>query len=174
MQALIASGWQGRAINPRQVARFKERHASSGAKSDRGDAHASADMARIDRGQLRPVAGDSQRAQAVKFVTRAHQTLIREGVHTVQRLRGMLREYVPAAPAAYAELTLTSTDALELLVDAPVPAAGARLPALRSPLSWSLPAGTTGRRKRPRSGPVTAAHAATARAHTKLLIALNE
>ncbi|WP_432097687.1 IS110 family transposase, partial [Streptomyces sp. bgisy100] len=59
VQALTASGYQVYAINPRQVARFKERYASSGAKSDKGDAHALADMVRIDRDQLRPVAGDS-------------------------------------------------------------------------------------------------------------------
>src|SRR5262249_14515792 len=40
VQSLIASGYQVYAINPRQVARFKERYASSGAKSDKGDAHA--------------------------------------------------------------------------------------------------------------------------------------
>ena len=64
VQALIASGYQVYAINPRQVARFKERYASSGAKSDKGDAHALADMVRIDRAQLRPVAGDSEQTQA--------------------------------------------------------------------------------------------------------------
>ncbi|MFI0206667.1 transposase [Streptomyces sp. NPDC016734] len=44
------------AINPRQVNRFKERHASSGAKSDKGDAQALADMVRIDRAKLSAVA----------------------------------------------------------------------------------------------------------------------
>lgn len=63
VQALVASGYQVYAVNPRQAARFKERYASSGAKSDRGDAHALADMVRIDRAQLRPVAGDSEQAQ---------------------------------------------------------------------------------------------------------------
>ncbi|MED7828967.1 IS110 family transposase, partial [Streptomyces chiangmaiensis] len=62
VQALIASGYQVYAINPRQVARFKERYGTSGAKSDKGDAHALADMVRIDRDQLRPVAGDSEQA----------------------------------------------------------------------------------------------------------------
>jgi hypothetical protein len=35
-------------------------------------------MVRIDRAQLRPVAGDSEQAQAVKVVARAHQTLTRK------------------------------------------------------------------------------------------------
>lgn len=90
------------------------------------DAHALADMVRIDRAQLRPMAGDSEQAQAVKVVARAHQTLIWERTRTVQRLRSTLRESFPATLNAYADLTLTSTDALELLIKAPTPAAGAK------------------------------------------------
>ncbi|MCX5315513.1 IS110 family transposase [Streptomyces sp. NBC_00154] len=183
VQALIASGYQVFAINPRQVNRFKERYASSGAKSD---AHALADMVRIDRDQLRPVAGDSEQAQAVKVVARAHQSLIWERTRTFQRLRCTLREYFPAALAAYADLTLTSTDALELLIKAPAPAAGAKL--TRTQITAVL----TRHRRRNRDAkaatiqaalrepqlglpePVTAAYAATATAHARLIIALNE
>src|ERR687893_70863 len=35
--ALVAAGYQVYAINPSQVARYRERHGTSGAKSDRGD-----------------------------------------------------------------------------------------------------------------------------------------
>ncbi|MFB6613585.1 hypothetical protein ACFCV9_05115 [Streptomyces sp. NPDC056367] len=35
-------------------------------------------MVRIDHAQLRPIAGDSEQAQAVTVVARAHQTLIWE------------------------------------------------------------------------------------------------
>lgn len=150
-QALTASGYQVFAINPRQVNRFKERYGSSGAKSDKGDAHALADMVRIGRGQLRPVAGDSEAAQAVKGVARAHQTLIWERTRTFQRLRTTLREYFPAALDAYADLALTSTDALELLIKAATPQPGRGWPASRSPLSWPAIAATTGTRKRPPS-----------------------
>ncbi|WP_406432177.1 IS110 family transposase [Streptomyces sp. NBC_00631] len=73
VQALPASGYRLYAVNPRQAARFKERHASSGAKSDKGDAHAFADMVRVDRDQLRPVAGTSEQVQAVKAVACTHQ-----------------------------------------------------------------------------------------------------
>lgn len=186
VQALIASGYQVYAINPRQAARFKERYASSGAKSDKGDAHALADMVRIDRAQLRPVAGDSDQAQAVKVVARAHQTLIWERTRTFQRLRSTLREYFPAALDAYAELALTSTDALELLVKAPTPATAAKL--TRSQITAVL--ARSRRRNRDEKaaaiqtalrepqlglpGPVTAAYAAAAAAHARMLIALNE
>ncbi|MFD8391382.1 IS110 family transposase [Streptomyces sp. NPDC059680] len=186
VQALLAAGYQVYAINPRQVARFKERYGTSGAKSDRGDAHALADMVRIDRGQLRPVAGDSEQAQAVRVVARAHQTLIWERTRTFQRLRSTLREYFPAALDAYAGLTLTATDALELLIKAPAPAAAARL--TRTQITAVL--ARARRRNRDAKAatiqaalreqhldlpePVTAAYAAAAVAHARLLIAHNE
>ncbi|MFE2728102.1 IS110 family transposase [Kitasatospora sp. NPDC059327] len=185
-QALIASGYQVYAINPRQVARFKERYATSGAKSDKGDAHALADMVRIDRAQLRPVAGDSEQAQAVKVVARAHQTLIWERTRTFQRLRSTLREYFPGALTAYAELALTSTDALELLIKAPTPATAAKLtrPQITAVLARARrrnrdekAAAIQAALRKPQLGlpdPVTAAYAAAAAAHASLLIALNE
>jgi transposase len=46
VQALIAAGYHVYAINPLQVARYRERHTVSGAKSDPGDSHTLADMVR--------------------------------------------------------------------------------------------------------------------------------
>jgi transposase len=74
--ALIAAGYTVYAINPLQVARYRERHSVSGAQSDAADAYTLADMVRTDSHQLRPVAADSAAAGAVKVVTRAHKTLI--------------------------------------------------------------------------------------------------
>jgi transposase len=74
--ALIAAGYRIYAINPLQVARYREQHSVSGAKSDAADAHTLADMVRTDAHQLRPTAGDSAEAEAVKVVARAHKTLI--------------------------------------------------------------------------------------------------
>jgi hypothetical protein len=76
VQALLAAGYRVYAINPLQGARYRERHSVSGAKSDAADAHTLADMVRTDAHQLRPVAGDSAAAEAIKVVTRAHKTLI--------------------------------------------------------------------------------------------------
>ncbi len=72
MQALLAAGYQVYAINPLQVARYRERYRVSGAKSDPADAHVICSMVRTDHHRLRPVAGDSPLAEAVKIVTRAH------------------------------------------------------------------------------------------------------
>ena len=132
--ALVAAGYTVYAVNPRQVARYRERHGTSGAKSDAGDAHTLADMVRTDRHQLRAVAGDSGQAQAVKVVARAHQTLIWERHRHMLRLRTALREYFPAALEAFSDLT--AADALELLGKAPGPASAAALP--RSQITATL------------------------------------
>jgi len=123
--ALRAAGYTVYAINPRQVARYRERHGTSGAKSDKGDAHTLADMVRTDSHQLRPVAGDSAEAEALKVAARAHQTLIWERSRHLLRLRAALREYFPAALEAFDDLA--APDALELLARAPDPASAARL-----------------------------------------------
>jgi transposase len=125
VQALIAAGYQIYAINPLQVARHRERHAVSRAKSDTGDAHVLADMLRTDRHQLRPVAGDSADAEAIKILARAHKTLIWERPRHLLRLRHALRDYFQAALVAFDELA--APDALHLLAAAPDPAAAARL-----------------------------------------------
>ena len=123
--ALRAAGYTVYAISPRQVARCRERHGTSGAKSDKADSRTMAGMVRVDSRQLRPVAGDSAGAGAIKVAARAHQTLIWERTRQVQRLRHLLREYFPAALEAFGELD--APDALELLAKAPDPARAARL-----------------------------------------------
>jgi transposase len=125
VQALIAAGYQVHAVNPLQAARYRERHSVSGAKSDTGDAHVLADMVRTDRHQLRPVAGDSAEAEAVKVLSRAHKTLIWERTRHLLRLRHALREFFPAALVAFDDLT--AVDALELLAAAPDPTSAAVL-----------------------------------------------
>ena len=123
--ALAAAGYAVYGVNPLQAARYRERHAVSGAKSDAGDAHILADMVRTDAYRLRPVAGDSDKAQAVKVVARTHKTLIWERTRHVQRLRHQLRDYFPAALEAYQDLAVADT--LELLARAPDPASARRL-----------------------------------------------
>lgn len=127
VRALVAAGYQVFAVNPKQASRHREGMTVSGAKSDRGDAHALCDMIRTRRHQLRPVAADSDEAEAVRVVARAHQTLIWERTRHMLRLRSALREYFPAALEAYKPLGLTSADTLELLAKAATPAAAARL-----------------------------------------------
>ncbi|MEU0480946.1 IS110 family transposase [Streptosporangium sp. NPDC006013] len=125
VQALVAAGYTVPAVNPLQAARYRERLSVSGAKSDAADAHMLADMVRTDSHQLRPVAGDSAEAEAIKVVTRAHKTLIWERTRHAQRLWHALRDYFPAALQAFEDLA--AADALELLAKAPDPASAAKL-----------------------------------------------
>ena len=102
--ALVAAGYTVFAVNPLQASRFRDRRRVSGAKSDAADAHVLADMVRTDSHQLRPVAGHSPEAEAIKVVARAHKTLIWERTRHTQRLRHALREYFPAALEAFDDL----------------------------------------------------------------------
>jgi transposase len=126
VQALLAAGYVVLAINPFQVARYRERHSTSGAKSDPADAHLLAEIVRLDRAHHRPVAGDSELAEHLKVAARAHQTMIWSRVRQVNALRSLLREYYPAALAAFGT-DLARPDALAVLAAAPTPEQGRRL-----------------------------------------------
>jgi transposase len=124
VQALLATGYGVFAINPLQVARYRERHSPSGAKSDAADAHLLAEIVRLDRAHHRRIAGDSEIAEHVKIATRAHQTMIWSRVRQVNTLRSLLREYYPAALAAFGT-DLAGRDALAVLTVAPNPTSAA-------------------------------------------------
>ncbi len=182
--ALVAAGYTVFPVNPLQASRYRERHGVSGAKSDGADAHMLADMVRTDSHQLRPAAGDSPEAEAIKVVARTHKTLIWDRTRAVQRLRHQLREYFPAALEAFEDLD--AADTLELLGKAPDPARAARL--TRAQVSAAL------KRARRRNIPdkatailaalrgehlgqppaLTAAYAATARSLIAVITTLND
>ena len=123
VQALIAAGYLVYAINPKQVSRYRERHATSGAKSDPGDAHVLTELVRTDRSHHRPTAGDSEQAEVVKSLARAHQTMIWNRQRQTNQLRSTLREFYPAALAAFGD-DLAGRDCLAVLAIAPTPAEG--------------------------------------------------
>ncbi len=123
--ALVAAGYQVFAVNPMSVSRYRDRHSSSGAKSDPGDAKLLADLVRTDRHNHRPAVPDSGLAEAVKVLARAHQSMIWNRRRQANQLRSALREFYPAALAAFDDLT--SGDALAVLQAAPGPALGAGL-----------------------------------------------
>jgi len=182
--ALVAAGYTVYPVNPLQASRYRERHGVSGAKSDGGDAHMLADMVRTDSHQLRPAAGDTPEAEAIKVVARTHKTLIWERTRHTQRLRHQLREYFPAALEAFEDLD--APDTLELLGKAPDPARAAKL--TRAQVSAAL------KRARRRNiadkagailaalrgeylgqpAALTAAYAATARSLIAVITTLNE
>jgi transposase len=123
--ALVAAGYEVFAINPMSTARYRERHSTSGAKSDAGDAHLLAEIVRLDRAHHRPVAGDSDIGEAMKLVARSHQSLIWDRTRHVLRLRSVIREFFPVALTAFG--ALDEPDTLALLAAAPDPDQAARL-----------------------------------------------
>ncbi|MBG0831628.1 IS110 family transposase [Planomonospora sp. ID67723] len=123
--ALLATGYRMHAINPMAAARYRERYATSRAKSDRADARVLADVVRLDRHRHRPIATDSDHAEAIKALARAHQQLIWARQRQVNVLRSHLREFYPAALQAFDDLT--ARDALAVLAKAPTPQAGRAL-----------------------------------------------
>jgi transposase len=126
VQGLVASGYTVYAINPYAVSRYRDRHSTSGAKSDRGDAKILADLVRTDRHNHRQIAGDSDLAEAVKVLARAQQNLLWARQRHINQLRSALREFYPAMLEAFGT-DLASRDALTVLSLAPTPQLGARL-----------------------------------------------
>jgi transposase len=123
--ALLAAGFTVYPINPRAVARYRERHGQAGGKSDPGDAIVLAHILRTDRHRHRPMPVSSETALAVKALARQHQEAIWARQHTVNRLRSVLLEYYPNALDAFPNLTHRA--ALTILAAVPSPARAAKL-----------------------------------------------
>jgi len=182
--ALTAVGYQVYAVNPLAVARYRDRHHVSGAKSDASDAKLLADLVRTDRHNHRPIAGDSAEAEAIKVLARAHQSLIWARNRHTNALRNALLEYYPAALTAFEDLA--HGDALGVLGRAPTPELGAHLDlaAIQSALKRggrkrNIAARARQIRAALRSeqlaapAPVAAAFAATTRAAVAIITELN-
>lgn len=122
VDSLVGAGYLVYAINPLAASRYRERHVSSGAKSDAGDAKLLADLVRTDRHNHRPIAGDSEQASAVRVLARAHQGLVWSRQRQASGLRSALRDYFPAALSAFGP-DLAVPDALAILALAPTPQA---------------------------------------------------
>ena len=125
VQALVAAGYQVYPINPMSVARYRERHSPRGRRATAVTPTFWPTWFALDRDQHRPLAGDSDLAEAIKIVARAHQSLIWDRQRHVLRLRSALREFFPAALQAFDDLA--AAEAVELLGRAPSPTAAARL-----------------------------------------------
>ena len=151
--SLVAAGYRVLAVNPMSTSRYRERHSTSGAKSDPGDAKVLAGLARLDGHNHRPIAGDSDLADAVKVLARAHHSMIWSRQRQQNQLRSTLREFFPAALDAFDDLA--SSDALAVLSIAPTPARARGLP--RSKIEAALRRGGRQRRVEERAVEIQAA-----------------
>ena len=125
VRALVTAGYRVLAVNPLSVDRYRDRARVSGAKSDPGDARVLADMVRTDAHQHRPVAADSDLAEAIKLVARSHQSAIWSRRRLANQVRSALREFFPAALVAFDDIT--HPDAIAVLSIASTPEQAKRL-----------------------------------------------
>jgi transposase len=123
--ALAAAGFNVYPINPRAVARYRERHAQADGKSDPGDVAVLANILRTDRHMHRPLPANTDHALAIKALARQHQEAIWALHQTISRLRSVLLEFYPQALQAFPKLKHHA--ATTVLAAAPSPAAGMRL-----------------------------------------------
>lgn len=126
VDSLVGAGYRVYAINPLAASRYRDRHTTSRAKSDAADAKLLADLVRTDHHNHRPLAGDSDEASAIRVLARAHQGLVWTRQRQANGLRSALRDYFPAALAAFGT-DLASPDALAVLAIAPTPEAARAL-----------------------------------------------
>ena len=149
----MAARYQVYAVNPMSTSRYRDRHSTSGAKSDAGDAKVLSDTVRTDRHNHRVVAGDSEGVEAIKILARAHQSMVWSRGRQTNLLRSGLREFYPAALVAFDDLS--STDALAVLRIAPTPTLGAGLS--RAKIAAALRRGGRQRRVEERTAEIQAA-----------------
>lgn len=123
--ALAAAGYTVYPINPRAVARYRERWGQAGTKSDAGDAAILADILRTDRHVHRALPSISDEALAVRALARQHQEAIWARDQTINRLRSVLLEFYPQALQAFPKLKHRT--AMKILAAAPTPGDGQKL-----------------------------------------------
>ena len=125
VDALIAAGYQVFAVNPLAVARYRDRHHVSGAKSDAWTPNCWPTWCAPTGTTTAGSPATARSAEAIKVLARAHQNLIWARTRHTNGLRTALREYYPAALEAFEDLA--DRDALAILGRAPTPADAGRL-----------------------------------------------
>jgi transposase len=100
----------------------------SGRKSDHADAMLLANILRVDLAAHRPLPADTELAQTIAVLARAHQDAVWRRTRASNELRSLLREYYPGFLAAFAGKTtnLASAEARAVLAIAPTAADAAR------------------------------------------------
>ena len=125
VSAIRAAGADVFAINPLSVSRYRDRYSPSRTKSDAADAMVLANILRTDRDNHRRLPDDSEQAQSVKVLARAHQDAIWDRQQITSKARSLLHQYFPAFIETFDDLT--TMGAREALRLAPTPAAAVNL-----------------------------------------------
>jgi transposase len=96
-----ATGRPISAINPLAVARYRQRHAFSGRKSDHADALVLANILRTDRAAHRPLPVDPELVRAIAVLARAQHDAVWDRTQASNKLRSLLRESYAGLLAAF-------------------------------------------------------------------------
>jgi transposase len=112
-------------IPPSVVKGNRQRHRSSGARTDQSDAYLLADILRTDRGRLYPWHPDSLLTRQIRAKVSYIAYLTRNIVRTSNRLRSLLLRYYPAALSVFS--SLQTQIRLQFICAYPTPQATAEL-----------------------------------------------
>ncbi len=125
---LLQRGWAVYPIAPTAAARYRERKAPSGTKSDRHDVWSMADALRTDGHAWRLLRPQDEATATLRALCRDEIALIEQRTALVNQLQAALREYYPAALAAFDDWTAPYAWALVLQFPTPgqLQAAGKR------------------------------------------------
>ena len=133
ISCLRMTGRKVYSINPMAVARYRGRHTVARAKSDHADAIVLANILRTDAAAHRPLPADSELARAIAVLARAQQDAAWNRGQLSNQLRSHLKQYFPAALAAFQVKGIgpDSREARAVLAVAPDPLSAAGLSAAR-------------------------------------------
>jgi transposase len=95
VEGLIERGFHVFAINPKQLARFRDRHTMSGAKDDRRDAFVLADSVRTDQPSFRRLQLEDPQFILLRDLSRAEETLLEDFRRSANRLGDQLHRFYP-------------------------------------------------------------------------------
>lgn len=95
VDTLLEQGFEVFALNPKQLARFRDRHTMAGAKDDRRDAFVLADALRTDPQSFHLVRLSAPEFLVLRELSRAEETLLQEFGRTANRLRDQLHRFYP-------------------------------------------------------------------------------
>ena len=125
---LLQRGWTVYPVAPTAAARYRERKVPSGTKTDRHDTWALADALRTDGHAWRVLRPQDEATAILRALCRDEIALIEQRTALVNQLQAALREYYPAALAAFDDWTMPQAWALVLQFPTPgqLQAAGKR------------------------------------------------
>jgi transposase len=128
--SLIAEGWSVFPINPLATSRYRDRHRSGRGKSDASDAFVLANILRTDLHAHRRMPADGELVRALRVLTRAQQDAVGDRMRMTNRIRGVLKQFFPAAIEAFergGKHRLDSAACRTILAATPTPGAARRL-----------------------------------------------